>query len=30
MGHMFKLFELMYERAQPNGVYLIDDTHACF
>ena len=30
MKHMITSFELMYERLQPNGVYLVEDTHTCY
>lgn len=30
MSHMIASFELMYERMQPTGVYLVEDTHTCY
>jgi hypothetical protein len=30
MQHMIDSFELMYDRVQPNGVYLVEDTHTCY
>lgn len=30
MKHMISSFELMYERIQPNGVYMVEDTHTCY
>ena len=30
MKHMIASFELMYERMQPTGVYLVEDTHTCY
>lgn len=30
MQHMVASFELMYERVQPHGVYLVEDTHTCY
>ncbi|MGH8166946.1 MAG: CmcI family methyltransferase [Woeseiaceae bacterium] len=30
MNHMIASFELMYERMQPNGVYIVEDTHTCY
>lgn len=30
MRHMISSFELMYDRVQPNGVYLVEDTHTCY
>ena len=28
--HMISSFELLYERIQPNGVYMVEDTHTCY
>lgn len=30
MRHMIASFELMYNRIQPNGVYVVEDTHTCY
>lgn len=30
MQHMIASFELMYDRIQPNGVYIVEDTHTCY
>lgn len=30
MPHMIASFELMYPRIQPNGVYIVEDTHTCY
>lgn len=30
MNHMIASFELMYNRLQPNGVYIVEDTHTCY
>ena len=30
MHHMIASFELMYNRLQPNGVYIVEDTHTCY
>lgn len=30
MQHMIASFELMYHRIQPNGVYMVEDTHTCY
>jgi hypothetical protein len=30
MNHMIASFELMYSRLQPNGVYIVEDTHTCY
>ncbi len=30
MQHMVSSFELMYERIQPNGIYMVEDTHTCY
>ncbi|MFV8816342.1 CmcI family methyltransferase [Haliea sp. E17] len=30
MEHMIATFEMMYHRVQPNGVYLVEDTHTCY
>lgn len=30
MPHMIGSFELMYPRIQPNGVYIVEDTHTCY
>jgi hypothetical protein len=30
MDHMIASFELIYQRMQPNGVYIVEDTHACY
>ena len=30
MKHMITTFELMYDRLQPNGVYMVEDTHCCY
>ena len=30
MHHMISSFELMYDRIQPNGVYMVEDTHTCY
>lgn len=30
MQHMVSSFELMYERVQPNGIYMVEDTHTCY
>ena len=30
MPHMISSFELMYERLNPNGVYMVEDTHTCY
>jgi 23S rRNA U2552 (ribose-2'-O)-methylase RlmE/FtsJ len=30
MNHMIASFELMYERLQANGIYLVEDTHTCY
>lgn len=30
MQHMIASFELMYQRLQPNGVYMVEDTHTCY
>lgn len=30
MHHMIASFELMYSRLQPNGVYIVEDTHTCY
>ncbi len=30
MQHMITSFELMYGRVQPNGVYIVEDTHTCY
>jgi 23S rRNA U2552 (ribose-2'-O)-methylase RlmE/FtsJ len=30
MQHMIASFEMMYERLNPDGVYLVEDTHTCY
>ena len=30
MRHMIASFELMYNRMQSNGVYIVEDTHTCY
>lgn len=30
MKHMIDSFKLMYHRLQPNGVYIVEDTHTCY
>ena len=30
MKHMIASFELMYDRVQSNGVYIVEDTHTCY
>lgn len=30
MNHMISSFELMYERLQPYGIYMVEDTHTCY
>lgn len=30
MQHMIRSFELMYDRVNPNGVYMVEDTHTCY
>jgi hypothetical protein len=30
MQHMIASFELMYDRLQSNGVYIVEDTHTCY
>lgn len=30
MRHMTGTFRLLYERLQPDGVYIVEDTHACY
>jgi hypothetical protein len=30
MQHMIVSFNLMYDRVQPNGVYIVEDTHTCY
>jgi hypothetical protein len=30
MKHMIATFELLYDRVNPNGVYLVEDTHTCY
>ncbi len=30
MNHMISTFELMYDRVDENGVYLVEDTHTCY
>lgn len=30
MRHMIASFGLLYERLQPDGVYIVEDTHACY
>ena len=30
MNHMISSFQLMYERLQPNGIYMVEDTHTCY
>lgn len=30
MNHMISSFELIYERLQPNGIYMVEDTHTCY
>lgn len=30
MQHMISSFELLYERVQPNGVYMVEDTHTSY
>ena len=30
MQHMVSSFELMYERIQPNGIYMVEDMHTCY
>lgn len=30
MHHMISSFELMYHRLQPNGIYMVEDTHTCY
>ena len=30
MNHMIASFELMYDRLQPNGLYIVEDTHTCY
>lgn len=30
MEHMIRSFELMYDRVNPNGVYMVEDTHTCY
>lgn len=30
MKHMIASFELMYERLNANGVYMVEDTHTCY
>jgi cephalosporin hydroxylase len=28
--HMIATFEMLYQHIDPNGVYLVEDTHACY
>lgn len=30
MRHMNTTFELLYDRLDPNGVYMVEDTHTCY
>jgi hypothetical protein len=30
MRHMIATFDLMYDRVQPKGVYMVEDTHTCY
>jgi hypothetical protein len=30
MRHMISSFKLMYDRMQPNGVYMVEDIHTCY
>ncbi|MFO7142003.1 hypothetical protein B9T16_10165 [Arthrospira sp. PCC 8006] len=30
MKHMIDSFKWMYDRLQPNGVYIVEDTHTCY
>ncbi|NTW69551.1 MAG: class I SAM-dependent methyltransferase [Chlorobiaceae bacterium] len=30
MQHMVSSFELLYERIQPNGIYMVEDMHTCY
>ena len=30
MNHMIASFELMYHRLQPDGLYIVEDTHTCY
>jgi len=30
MQHMISSFELMYHRLDPNGIYIVEDTHTCY
>lgn len=30
MKHMISSFELMYHRLNPNGLYIVEDTHTCY
>jgi len=30
MNHMIASFEIMYNRLQPTGVYIVEDTHTCY
>lgn len=30
MNHMISSFELLYERIDANGVYMVEDTHTCY
>lgn len=29
-NHMVRSFELLYERVDPNGLYIVEDTHTCY
>ena len=30
MNHMIKSFELIYNRLNSNGIYMVEDTHTCY
>lgn len=30
MDHMIKSFELIYHRMEPDGIYMVEDTHTCY
>jgi hypothetical protein len=30
MRHMIASFDLMYDRLQPTGIYIVEDTHTCY
>lgn len=30
MRHMNTTFELLYDRLDPNGIYMVEDTHTCY